>query len=423
MNEILKNDIVLKIVSILFAIVLWLMVMDNGNPLSTRTFDIPVIVTNDNELANRNLGILRMDQNKKISISVRGRKDRLSNLSSSDFVANVDMGKIQAPGKAQLEIQVRSLVSGVRPQVPSAARFNVEVERIITKEVAVEVKPTFPKDKNAYLAYTVAEYKPEPATVTIRQLSSRVDAVDKIVVNVAVDYTKDKWYSSKTVMAVDAAGKEVASITQDLSIIDVSIAVTKTVEVKPNLQGTMPENYLLEQPVKANPAAIAVTGSAAALQKISSISTQPVNIRDLRQTTTREVGLVLPEGIRRYGDVQNVAVALKVQQVIERSFTFTPEQVKINQTIPNPNYSYSLQPVTVVIKGKKDELDALNIDSLNPSISITDQVPGIYKLPLQLTLPDNLELKKNQEYMVEVQITDSSATGNPPPGTDTSTAA
>lgn len=76
------------------------------------------------------------------------------------------------------------------------------------------------------------------------------------------------------------------------------------------------------------------------------------------------------------------------------------------------NLTYQLvnDSVTARIKGRQIDLDSLNSYVLKPSIDVSGLGEGIFKIPLQLSLPADAYLI--QEVLVEVKV------AKPTPATD-----
>jgi len=53
MNELLKKDLTLKIISVFFAIFLWFIVLDSSNPVTWVELNVPLKVENESSLKKR----------------------------------------------------------------------------------------------------------------------------------------------------------------------------------------------------------------------------------------------------------------------------------------------------------------------------------------------------------------------------------
>jgi YbbR domain-containing protein len=86
-SELLRKDITIRIISILFAVVLWFFVLDSDNPIGTVVISVPLKVVNEDTLSDRGILLKNKDFTKTVEVFVKGRKDKIKNLTANDFEA------------------------------------------------------------------------------------------------------------------------------------------------------------------------------------------------------------------------------------------------------------------------------------------------------------------------------------------------
>ena len=91
MKKRLTNNWGLKLFSIIFAILLWLVVVNVDNPVKTNTFDnIPVKLQNTNLVTDEGLVYEVLDSTDTVTVSVSAPRSYLELLSKDDIVAVAD---------------------------------------------------------------------------------------------------------------------------------------------------------------------------------------------------------------------------------------------------------------------------------------------------------------------------------------------
>ena len=91
----LTNNFSLKIISVVFACVLWLVVVNIDNPSATRTFKAMAEITNENIITDNKNVFEVLDDSQMITFTVTGPRSIVERLTSADFKAVADMSKIK----------------------------------------------------------------------------------------------------------------------------------------------------------------------------------------------------------------------------------------------------------------------------------------------------------------------------------------
>lgn len=130
----LRNKTVLKIFSVIFAVLLWMYIIAEVNPLVTRTlYHIPVKIINEQELEKQGLTV-EDDQSLTVDLSVEVRRGDLHRLSKDRPIAEVDVSGC-AKGKNTLPITVKM------PAKASLAESEPEIKIEVVTEMAEKELP------------------------------------------------------------------------------------------------------------------------------------------------------------------------------------------------------------------------------------------------------------------------------------------
>ena len=96
-----KNDWVLKLLALVFAVILWFYADAEQNPITNKQFDIPVQYINQAEEYVISDGV------PTVRVTVRGKGTDLSSLRSDDFTATVDLSGAM-PGDNEYDIVIEA---------------------------------------------------------------------------------------------------------------------------------------------------------------------------------------------------------------------------------------------------------------------------------------------------------------------------
>ena len=144
MKQILMKNFGLKLISLLLAIISWIVIINIQDPVEKEQFtDIPVQIINE-EMVQEKYKIPVTIEGDKVDVIVEGRRSILDNLSQRDFQAIADFSKISFMDAVPIEI---SLPQYSEKEV-SIIRGNDQVLKLIlddyvTKSFNFEIRIVF----------------------------------------------------------------------------------------------------------------------------------------------------------------------------------------------------------------------------------------------------------------------------------------
>ena len=90
----ITNNFGLKILAAVFAIILWMVVVNIEDPEKTKGFTIPVTIENNEYLSDMGKTYEILNNTDKISFTVTGKRSIIEELSESDFTAVANLENI-----------------------------------------------------------------------------------------------------------------------------------------------------------------------------------------------------------------------------------------------------------------------------------------------------------------------------------------
>ena len=130
MKKWLTNNLALKVISILVAMVLWLIVVNIDDPDKTRTFtNIEVQVLNQDAIEDSGKVYNILDNSNMITVDVIGPRSYLKDLTASDIVATADLEQVD------LDMGLVKINVGV---TKSSDKFTSVTSRTMNMKVCIE---------------------------------------------------------------------------------------------------------------------------------------------------------------------------------------------------------------------------------------------------------------------------------------------
>ena len=417
-KQLLTHNLGLKLLSLLLAFALWIMVINNENPVESRAYTVAITYQNQAAVTEAGMQVENMAElaATRVVIRVRGPRISLDRLSAAKekIAATVDLSRALAAGDfsqaVSVPVDVNLNVSNsdslyVDSRTPSAVLVELEYLQTVEMPVQVQVEGTSAE------GYQMQEPAVAPATVSLTGGASEVAQVSQVVAQVTVDALKEEQVYLVQLEARDAAGQAVEGITLDPAYANVTLRSDELREVSLTAQtsGEVAEGYLVES-VTADPATVWVTGTQEALAGLFSLELPALDVTGERSNVERSFSLrtLLPEGVSlTQSSRANVTVTVRIEAATDQTVTLpegniTP-QLELAEGL---TAEYDLTGVTLSLRGGRQEMEDLNPESLTARLALAAQTDGVYEAPLVVDLPEGVTLLTAPTVTVVVSRTD-----------------
>ncbi|WP_238390473.1 YbbR-like domain-containing protein [Anaerococcus sp. DFU013_CI05] len=305
-----KNDLKLKILSVLVAIFMWTFVINSTNPTANKTYrNVPVVIRNQDDLEKNGYTIIGKDEAYSTNVKLKGSREKLISLKPTNIYASVDISDLKE-GVQSLDIEVDT-PSGVSVDELDPGEINLNIQKVIEKSLPVNhIISDEIKDGRIV---EVNEMSPEE--ITVKGPASVINKVDRIELRIDDISFLDGKIHNIPVKVLDKNGNALSDINISHEDVNVSFLVyeTKRVKLKLITSGTINKDY--EQTARElSPDSIVIKGQESIIRDIKEISTKPVNINNLRSNSNGEVKLDLPDGVEVYNGDSTVNYRIDVQR-------------------------------------------------------------------------------------------------------------
>ena len=203
MKEKIFKNFSLKLLSAVFAVVLWTVIVNIYDPNTSYTFsNITVQLINTQSLTDKDYSYEVVDGG-KISVTVSGPKSVVTDLKTSDISATADLSKVTA-FTDYVDIQVQVIKDGQvlnnLEAVPRTSALKLSIENRDTKTLSLDVNTT----GSTASGYTVASTSSSPTYIKVTGPTSLLESVATLSVNVDVSGAKEDISTSADVKMLDS---------------------------------------------------------------------------------------------------------------------------------------------------------------------------------------------------------------------------
>lgn len=171
LRRVFLEDWSLKLLSLAIAVVLWLLVTGQNQPVTAHVnVQLNFIRPQSLEISN--------DPPRTVDVMLTGSRNKLDDLTSLDLVATVDISD-QSAGERVLRLADKvqiTLPQGIKVDGFQPSAIRIDLEPIVDRQIAVEPKLEG-KPPEGFEVYAV---HPGKGSVTVRGPASRVNAIQKV---------------------------------------------------------------------------------------------------------------------------------------------------------------------------------------------------------------------------------------------------
>ena len=183
--------------------------------------------------------------------------------------------------------------------------------------------------------------------------------------------------------------------------------------IKVNYTGNPAEGFEVVA-LDTDPAEISIQGDSDILNAISSITIPEglINVDGMEEKLKQQVDITkyLPSGVTLSDSTQaNVTITVDIEEMERRLFTVPVKNIEIDNLPEGSTVDFNSKQVSIPIYGLKDDLDALEADSLHPILDVSGRVSGSHVGQLKLIL-DNKYIAG--EATVSYRIISENSTNN-----------
>lgn len=395
----ITNNFGLKILAALFAVVLWIVVVNIDDPLKTKLYTTSVLPTNEAYITEQGKYYEWLDGKNTVSFNVTATRSVLEKLSSSDFSATADMEKIEYDEEGE---------SYRVPIVIAVSKSSSDVT-ISSKQLYLEVVlEDLGTCQKAITANTKGNVADGCALGSLRVVGSNVlkisgpysivSQIDTAQATINVDGMSTDVTDSVVPVLYDAGGNVIDTTKLKLSLNTVTISAqilnTKDVALEFSTAGTVAEGYMATG-IEHNLETVRIKGEAATLNPINKITipAEVLDITDITEdlVTTVDITSYLPAGTSLVlNSDAKVEVTVKVEPVVTKQL----EVPVTNLTVANPRDGYALEynvdTVSVEIAGIESVLAELKAKDITGTLNMGNLGAGEHELEVEFDLDGEL---------------------------------
>ena len=410
MKKLLLNNWPLKLVSLLAAIGIWLMIMYITDPTTTKTYNVPITLVNENIVRERGRSVNVLEDQ---SVTVRVQKNRsiVNALKTSDFKAVADFSKMYED--TQVPVTVTCTSSKVSKSDYSQDKYSLAIELEPLSTITVPI--TYKLSGEPAEGFAIGDVGMEPSKVTITAPSSYVSIIREAVVMVDVDNVSEDFtvetalhiYDGNGVLLDPMESKDTIIDAKGLITCDVKVFLIKKVPVivQPTNTNRVADGYTFVGSTVV-PETVTISGTRAVMAKVSSVIINDVSAAGLTDSRTIEVDMTrfLPDDVDIVDDNKKAHVTLLAEPFVEKSFNITSDKIHVINLPEGLEYKINTSAVNLTLRGLEADLASLDEEDIELTLDLEGFRAGTSSITLKVKLPSDVYQQKGN-VAVNVRLT------------------
>lgn len=404
LREILnKNNLNIKILSLLIAIMIWSYVMGIENPQITSYHRGVSVQAKGEEILNGKGLVLEKPFSADVSVQLSATKAELSNIKTKNIIAEVDLSNLES-GESRVPVHVsihgqpgKAEIKDVEP-----SSIIVNVEKIVSKNLPIEVKIL----GTVAAGYVLEDVKPVFGYVRVTGSESAIENIKTVTAYADISGKTKSFTTNSDIEILDENGVDVENIEKNNKKADINITIykSKAVTIEPIFSGKLAENQTLED-LKVNPSEIVIKGPEEKIDNIVKITTNPIEYEKLKGSDKYPVTLNLPTGISVYDGNEEIVMNYDLKENIEKTLNISLSAFEIRNRNEEFEYEFKKpEKFSVILYGDAKIIENIDPDSIKLYADVSGLGEGAYTLDTKMDNDKNLSIKEIDPNKIRVNI-------------------
>ncbi len=405
MKKLFFNNVGYKLLAIIFAILLWLVVVNiTDYTITVKIEDIPVDQQNSDVLEDLDQ-VYDVVKGDTVDIYVKGRRSVVGNLTAKNFYAYADVTQMSITNSVQISVVPRN--KGIEDDISIEC-----VDNIMQLSLEDRVKEQFPVkvvvEGEAATGYAVGETSATPNIITIEGPKSAVDKITDVVVKVDVKGADQNVTAVGDILLLDAYGEKIKndkiSLSQSQADVAINVYPTKTVDIDVEIKGTPADGYAVSE-VVYQPQTVEIAGDESVIGGLDKIEIKDISVSGLEESLQITVNLsdYIPEGVFLAQNNSDIALTVSIEKLTTKKINLKASDITLKGK--KSDYEYEVEAsdnIIVEISGLENLVSELDADTVSPVIDCSEMGLGTHNADIEFNTVDGI--KYNVVGVVKINV-------------------
>ena len=391
MKKTIFNNIGLKILALLIAVIVWWVVMNINDPLVKKTINgVSVELRNDDDLIDKGY-IYEVESGNVIAITVWAPESVAKELKSSDFIAYADLSQL-SPLTDTANITVECVKSDVKNDIKEITSKIQVVKLSIDNKQTAEVPVTTAIVGNPAENYVIGDISISQNKIEITGAASVIEKIVRAEIKYDVSNMMQSVNEMVTPVFYDENNNVVDTGAIQLSRNSLRLSVvinpTKWIGITINPSVTVADDYKMVG-YSLSFDHVKIAGTQESLANISAIDlpSDAIELTDVTESQDCVVNLAnyLKASYKIVSGTTELTVHIDIEPMVVKSYIVRKNGIAVNNLGDGLEAQIEDSYIEVKVKAIQEVHDSFNMDVLNPNIDLKGYGPGEYEVPVILS--------------------------------------
>ncbi len=423
-HKITKNW-ALKLVSFLFAAMLWVIVTNINDPVSPLEIEnVPVTIKNADLITEKGQIYEVLDNTDRVDVLIRAPRSIIDTLDASNVIAEADMNDLTNVNTIGIKLSTNKYndkLESIRGNIDNV-KLNIENKQTrsfpIRANVTGEVKEGYMVGNVSTEQNLIRVSGPQSVVSRIAKAQAEVDVSAAFTGNIGTDSDIRLYNEDGVEIRSQSIEKNISKVRVNVEILE-----KKSVPIVYRASGTPADGFRMTGEITGSRNNVTIAGKSETLRNIGSIEIPEtaIDVTDARETVETVIDLndYLPEGVRMVEEDFEGKVSVSVQIEQERRQTVYIQLDDIQMIgVPAGYTAVVTEPeerYAIVLVGLASDLSEIDVNTIETYVDVaawlaeqesTELESGYYRMPLAVRLPEDTTVTWENVW-VNVHITES----------------
>ena len=425
-NKLTKN-LGLKIMSLLFAALMWIIVTNMNDPPVSEYFDnVTVQIINGHLIDDANRVYEVLENTDTISrVTVRAPRSVMRKITRANIIAQADISDISSFDTVAITLDINNASSSeINDLFGSSSILKLNIEDKLTRPFTIRDNIEGEVAENHIM--DEYNYSFNPNRVEVSGPASVVNQISYVGFSINISGITTDISTNANIILYDADGRRIMTdrVSQSADTVSVRIPIleTKTIPIQYSVTGVPANGYLVNGDENISHRQIEVAGKGNYLRDFNEIII-PGTMLDLSERTETlianfSLNEFLPANVRLVESADNtVTVEIGIEEEASRSVTLLASQLRITNVPQGFRASFHEFEETppIILTGLQRDLSLVQPGTVSGEIdiarwmanrNINQLTEGYYQIPVEAGFGSNIDVANTVTAAISIELTE-----------------
>lgn len=411
LDSLFNNDVFVLVFSLFMSLLIWLVVVVNFTPSTTRVIQGVKVNIDDTVPSQFGLEVFG-EKDFTVDVTVEGKKYQISSpaLNAEDIVIIAQTNSVDSAGNRTLQLKPE-IPEGADYKIKTISSKTIDVYFDTSKTVQMVIEPQVETDGFPIVeeGFTSGSINLSDTSVTVTGPSTEINRIEKVVAKLVLEksLSSNKSADAELVLLSDKNRTDFKHISMNIDKVVLTIPVLRTKELKTIVAfKNAPDNFVVT-PLKytISPEKELFNISVDDYEKTVDFTVGTIDFKTLSPSNHVYTFLAEDISVAEDGETEEFTVNIDMSGISQEYLAYSSADFTVNNP-DKKDYSVSELNKSVVVVGDQKELKSITVEDIKVEIDLSEldiNEGQTVTVPAVITI-DNAGCWIYGSYFVEVSL-------------------